>query len=188
MFNTAVMAGTSYEPVSQEDIEDDYPDAPRKARATVTHDIRAVRPIVYYNDGPFSAPSSVDESQENLLGNVHDHFSLAETGYLGPSDDKELHTRLERASGLKVVDVYLSKRTFPVRLVALCLVSLLGLFVVIGVVTAFTSGNNYRTRGSKQITMDHVFNGTFGVERKFLNWVPEGAPDRIDRTYSHMTL
>jgi hypothetical protein len=80
------------------------------------------------------------------------------------------------------------KRQVPVRFVALCLMSLLGLVVVVGIFAGFSSGNSYRTRGSKHITMDHLFNGTFGVERKSLNWVPEGASVRIDRSPSHMTF
>lgn len=37
--------------------------------------------------------------------------------------------------------------------------------------------------------MDHIFNGTFGVERKFLNWVPEGTPARLSGCfYTHTWL
>jgi len=34
----------------------------------------------------------------------------------------------------------------------------------------------FRTRGRKQITMDHVMNGTFTPEYKRLHWVPQGKP------------
>ena len=32
----------------------------------------------------------------------------------------------------------------------------------------------YRT-GTQKLSMEHIFNGTFSVDRKSVNWVPEGA-------------
>ena len=197
LVNFASMAGTSYEPLSRgEDIDDNHHNSPRKDR-TLTDDVLAVRPPVYYNDGPFSPPSSADESQEHLLGKDNDQISSAERGRLDHTEDN--HSRIRESSlALKVVNASVlgsvnlyyrhdPKRRYSVRFVALCLVSLLGLVVIIGAFAAFFSENSYRTRGSKHITMDHVFNGTFGVDKKSLNWVPEGASVRIDRTFSHMT-
>jgi dipeptidyl aminopeptidase len=33
--------------------------------------------------------------------------------------------------------------------------------------------------GKQHITMDHIFNGTFGVTTKTLNWVKEGELSRL---------
>ncbi|KAF8515924.1 dipeptidyl aminopeptidase [Gautieria morchelliformis] len=162
------MAGTSYQPLSQsEDVGGSYQEVPRKDVTPTADDILLVRPPVYYNDGPFSPPSSVDESQEHLLDKDRDEFSSAERGHQDHQESKDSHSRLGR-----VCDFGNKRQT---RFVALCLMSLLGLAVVVGIFAGFSSGNSYRTRGSKHITMDHVFNGTFGVERKSLNWVPEAG-------------
>ena len=37
------------------------------------------------------------------------------------------------------------------------------------------TGTSYRVRGTKHITMDHIFNGTFGAQSQTLRWVPEGG-------------
>ena len=106
-----MMAGTTYEPISQgEDIDINYQDISKKHRTAAADDVLAVRPPVYYNDGPFSPPSSVDESQEHLLGKDHDQFSSAERGSMGRPEDKNSRIRLQRASGpvLKVMKNFLS--------------------------------------------------------------------------------
>ena len=50
-----------------------YEDSPemRQASQTTLVDPALVRPKVYYNDGPFDAPSSSDEEAESLLGDEH---------------------------------------------------------------------------------------------------------------------
>jgi hypothetical protein len=94
-----VMAGTSYQPLSQgEDVEGSYQEVPRTDLAPTIDDILVVRPPVYYNDGPFSPPSSVDESQEHLLGKDRDVFSSAERGHQDHQEDKHSHSRLGRVS------------------------------------------------------------------------------------------
>ena len=50
--------------------------------------------------------------------------------------------------------------------------------IIIGILAArnYSGSTLKQLRGLKHITMEHVFNGTFGVERKSLRWVPEGEP------------
>ena len=46
---------------------------------------------------------------------------------------------------------------------------------LIGVFAAFSySGTSFQVRGTQHITLDHVFNGTFGVDKHGVRWVPEG--------------
>lgn len=49
--------------------------------------------------------------------------------------------------------------------------------IVIGIIAAHTyTGTTFsRIHGSRHITMDHVFNGTFYARTASLRWVPEGA-------------
>lgn len=52
---------------------------------------------------------------------------------------------------------------------------------VIGVFAASSyNGTSFRIQGRKTITLDHIFNGTFSVERHSLHWVPEGMSQRAD--------
>lgn len=91
------MAGNFYEPVSQNaDTEDNRRGISRTETTDVPDEVILMRPPVYYNDGPFSPPSSLDESEEHLLGKDHDHFSSAERGY---SEDRSSGIQLGRASG-----------------------------------------------------------------------------------------
>lgn len=40
--------------------------------------------------------------------------------------------------------------------------------------TGYSAPSYYAKSGTKHMTMDHVFNGTFGVRSRDLNWVKEG--------------
>lgn len=48
--------------------------------------------------------------------------------------------------------------------------------IIIGFFAAQTyNGTSFaRVRGSRPLTMDHVFNGTFFAARQEIRWVPEG--------------
>ncbi|WWD21310.1 hypothetical protein CI109_105794 [Kwoniella shandongensis] len=50
--------------------------------------------------------------------------------------------------------------------------------------TGYSAPSYYAKSGTKRITMDHIFNGTFGANTKQLDWVKE-APDG---TFSHVSL
>ncbi|KAF8585399.1 dipeptidyl aminopeptidase [Ramaria rubella] len=160
------MVSTTYQPIpGVESTEDVYLDPLSNSTA---HSNVARRPPVYYNDGPFSAPSSVDESKEYLLGQDHDPASSAERGDLDHQEDYRAPSSQTPSSA--------TKRSSPARYLIISLASLLGLAVVIGVFTAVTySGKTARTRGLKHITMDHIFNNSFSVKRQTLNWVPEAG-------------
>ena len=49
--------------------------------------------------------------------------------------------------------------------------------MMVGFIAARTySGTSFAIiRGSKPLTMDHVFNGTFYAQHMDVRWVPEGA-------------
>lgn len=62
-----------------------------------------------------------------------------------------------------------------VRILALALISLVALSAFIGIIAGFTySGKSYYNPGSRKITMDDIFNGTFYPSGAEVNWVPEG--------------
>ena len=62
------------------------------------------------------------------------------------------------------------------RFILLALLGLVMLAALIGTMAASSySGTSFHTPGARRITLDHVFNGTFGPDRKQLDWVPEGA-------------
>ncbi|KAH8104292.1 dipeptidyl aminopeptidase [Phellopilus nigrolimitatus] len=150
-----------------------YPDADSAVRlANAREEIKQpLRPHVYYDDGPFEAPSS-DSEEETLLekdsgaqgrGGAHSP-GVAESGGLGFGKHK--------------------RRLSPLRYLLIALTSLLLMAVVIGIFAAhtYTGTSSTRPRGSKQLTMDHVFNGTFSAQHSSLRWVPEAG----DGVYAQM--
>ena len=63
-----------------------------------------------------------------------------------------------------------------VRWLLISLVGLVSFAAVIGVFAGLSyKETKHIVRGNEQITMDHIFNGTFSAERASLNWVPEGV-------------
>lgn len=77
---------------------------------------------------------------------------------------------------LQFPDAVRSKqRPAALRNLVLSLIGLVTMAAFIGILAARSyNGSAFRTHGRKQLALDHVFNGTFGVDRKSLNWVPEG--------------
>jgi dipeptidyl aminopeptidase B len=67
---------------------------------------------------------------------------------------------------------------FPsVRGLLLALAAILTFSGAIGLFAALSYKETKRAvLGNKRITMDHIFNGTFNVERTGLSWIPEGVP------------
>lgn len=67
------------------------------------------------------------------------------------------------------------QKSSSVRILALVLISLVALSAVIGIIAGFTySGKSYYTPGTRKITMDDIFNGTFYPSWAEVNWVAEG--------------
>ncbi|KAH8093229.1 dipeptidyl aminopeptidase [Cristinia sonorae] len=116
-----------------------------------------VKPEVYYGEGPFDPPSSDDEDEALLEKDVHG------------GDIAEVEGNGLRLGGGQ-------KRNSSLRCLVLCLVALVSTAAVIGLFAAFSyTGTSYRIRGSKHVTIDHVFNGTFAAQRKGIRWVPEAG-------------
>jgi dipeptidyl aminopeptidase B len=78
---------------------------------------------------------------------------------------------------------------FPtVRGLLLTLAALVTLSGVIGLFAAFSYKDTNRARpGSARITLDHIFNDTFSVDRTSLLWVPEGLPMSITPVLVELT-
>lgn len=150
------MRNSEYEPIIQ--VEDDvFTDAASSKR--VDHDSSVVKPETYYGDGPFDPPSSDDEDEELLEKNARSMHP----------DDPEL----EDGTGLVIGG---HQRPWPLRYLVIGLAGLVGMAIIIGVVAAFSyTGTSYRIRGTKHITMDHLFNGTFGSSSQSVRWVPEAG-------------
>ncbi|KAF7303130.1 hypothetical protein MKEN_01276700 [Mycena kentingensis (nom. inval.)] len=114
-----------------------------------------IRPPTYYGEGTFESPSS-DESEDGALLEKRPPSSpgVAERGNAGSKQRPPSSTRL----------------------LVIALASLVALSGIIGIIAAHSYvGKTYRAPGIRKITMDHVFNGTFYVERRNLDWVPEAG-------------
>ena len=164
------------------------------------------RPATYYGDGPFDPPSSDDDGEE-AEGSRHSFEDDAESVLLlnidksGPSspgtaergdqnphvtDAKEkvrpfnaVHGGILFLTLYSYVSIDLQKYS-SVRILALALISLVALSAFIGIIAGFTyTGKSYYTPGSRKITMDALFNGTFYASGAEVNWVPEGMCGEI---------
>ncbi|KAL4251589.1 peptidase S9B family protein [Abortiporus biennis] len=116
-----------------------------------------VKPEVYYGEGPFDPPSSDEEEDIDVTDKSPLH-----PGMRSPIDRESLSGRTRRPSSL--------------RCLIFCLAGLVSIAALIGLFAAFSyTGTSYQIRGTKHITMDHVFNGTFWAEKQSLRWVPEAG-------------
>ncbi|KAJ3513436.1 hypothetical protein NMY22_g15040 [Coprinellus aureogranulatus] len=151
----------------------------RQASQTTLVDPAIIRPKVYYNDGPFDAPSSSDEEAESLLGDEqHEEVPLSPgMAELGGTSPRSAGGRRGKGNATST----------PLRLLLLGIAVLVGLACLIGVLAAMAySVPELHPKGLK-ITMDHIFNGTFSPERLSLHWVPE-AGDGVFSTISGGTI
>ncbi|PCH36456.1 dipeptidyl aminopeptidase [Wolfiporia cocos MD-104 SS10] len=125
----------------------------------------AIKPHTYYGDGPFDPPSS-DEEDEVLLekqGRSSPDTTERDGDGFGMQEDGPL-----------VVGA--RKRPTSLRFLIVALVALVSMAGVIGILAARSyTGTPYRVHGTKHITMDHVFNGTFYARRESVMWVPEAG-------------
>ncbi|TEB18482.1 dipeptidyl-peptidase [Coprinellus micaceus] len=135
----------------------------RQASQTTLVDPALIRPKVYYNDGPFDAPSSSDEEAESLLGDEHHEEVPLSPGMV------ELGGTSPRRRGKG------STTSTPLRFLLVGIAILVGLACVIGVFAAMAYSVPDLHPKSSRITMDHLFNGTFSPERVSLHWVPEAG-------------
>ncbi|RDB18477.1 putative dipeptidyl-aminopeptidase B [Hypsizygus marmoreus] len=143
--------------------------APETAANRTGSPLSFARPTTYYGEGPFDAPSSEegdddgDDESDSLLEKRSGPSSpgLAEFGDSFPS-----------GAGRDTAD----KGPGSLRFLAILLAVFLAFSVLIGIIAGFTYSEVPRHRpGSKKITMDHLFNGTFAIERKSVDWVPEAG-------------
>jgi dipeptidyl aminopeptidase B len=79
---------------------------------------------------------------------------------------------------------------FPtVRGLLLALAALVTLSAAIGLFAALSyKDTNRAIPSSQRITMNHIFNDTFAVERTGLSWVPEGVPRPIILVVVELTV
>ncbi|ETW78834.1 dipeptidyl aminopeptidase [Heterobasidion irregulare TC 32-1] len=156
------MPPSAYGPLAQEDDREDV-DVASMTRAS-GHGLLP-RPPVYYGEGPFDPPSSDDESEELL--------SKQEAGSDGLAERGQIMANEVGSSGL-----YVGRRRewSSMRWLVFSLVGLVSFAAVIGVFAGLSyKETKHIVRGNEQITMDHIFNGTFSAERASLNWVPEAG-------------
>ncbi|KAF9037893.1 dipeptidyl aminopeptidase [Hymenopellis radicata] len=123
--------------------------------AESTRSTSNLKPTVYYDDGPFDAPSS-DEEEAFLSKDP-----------VGPLTPGAVENGF--APGHQ-------KRPSSLRFLVYTLCALISLSALIGIIAAQSYvGTVYRLPGYKKMTMDHLFNGTFFTEHKSLAWVPEAG-------------
>ncbi|KAI0249668.1 dipeptidyl aminopeptidase [Lactifluus subvellereus] len=164
-----------YDPLSQEDdthtgdAELQNADSPRASLLP--------RPTVYYGEGPFSVPSSDDEDEDEDEDEVTEKDT---SGSLNRAETGGLFRSQLGDNGLYVG----GQKEFPtVRGLLLALAALMTLSGVIGLFAAFSYKEiNRALPGSEHITMDHIFNNTFAVDRTTLSWVSE-AGDGVYSVY-----
>ncbi|KAG1771459.1 dipeptidyl aminopeptidase [Suillus occidentalis] len=151
----------SYQHVNEEeDFEDNdsRPLASRSRIAAILHpDLAITRPSVYYDDGPFDAPSSDEgegliEKQDHVLSDDPNVFSDTEPG-----------NGLLRPASLKYLIISLASLVF--------LSATIGLFAA----TSLYNGKTYRLPGARKVSLDHIFNGTFTAIWESVDWVPEAG-------------
>ncbi|KAG6917095.1 hypothetical protein DXG01_003915 [Tephrocybe rancida] len=147
-------------------------DAPAEGSRFTDGQTALARPQIYYGEGPFDPPSSDDEDDLETGGLLDKRTApssprLAELG--GGFASGSGHTS-DDTEDLK------KKHWTSIRVLAVLLFIIIALSSLIGVFAArsYKGAVEYRT-GTRKITMDHVFNGTFSAERKTVNWVPEGT-------------
>ncbi|KAF8989845.1 dipeptidyl peptidase IV N-terminal region-domain-containing protein [Cyathus striatus] len=131
------------------------PQQPKKS----TRSSSSSRPPTYYGEGAFSAPSSDSEDEEG--------------GVVPPRSPG----RAEAGGSGAARYASPERKNKPLRALLIILTCLVGASAFIGIIGAYTyvGAGGYRIPGVRKITMDHIFNGTFYVERASLNWVKEAG-------------
>jgi hypothetical protein len=150
---------TAYTPLAQE--AEEGPTTPS------SNSLQGPRPEVYYEEGPFDAPSSEDEGEE----------LLKQAGDSSKSSDIEANT---------------SSR--PSNTPLWTLVALLTILMLLATGIGISAGWMYQgitdhvSKRQRRITMDHIFNGTFYADSEYLAWVPEGSQSRCKMSVHALTI
>lgn len=132
-----------------------------------------IKPEVYYGDGSFDPPSSDDEDDGLLEKNIRREglTDVEETG-LRVGGGHKVCTPCAMAECMGSNSV--QQRSSSLRCLVLCLVVLVSTAAIIGLFAAFSyTGTSYQIRGTKHISIDHVFNGTFSAYRKGVRWIAQ---------------
>ncbi|KAG6885763.1 hypothetical protein C0993_010275 [Termitomyces sp. T159_Od127] len=181
------MPSSSYERLPD---RDDHASTSGSSLTISQQALALARPETYYGEGPFDPPSSDDEDDKETGGLLDKHAmpsspGLAERG--GVSAMSPGHTTDDDLDLKKPRNVCEQGRLSSGVLELSCLFSshrLLGVILFIIILGAsfigYSAARSYKAvvsyhTGSRKITMDHIFNGTFGVDRKSVNWVPEAG-------------
>ncbi|KAG5652732.1 hypothetical protein H0H81_003931 [Sphagnurus paluster] len=130
------------------------------------------RPETYYGEGPFDPPSSDDE-EDSETGSLLEKRNAPSSPGLA-----ELGDGFPSGSGRDDSD--LKKRPTSLRFFAILLAVLLLFSATVGIIAArnYQEVESYRP-GTRKLTIDHMFNGTFSQERTSVNWVPEGIRNTV---------
>ncbi|OJA09345.1 hypothetical protein AZE42_08476 [Rhizopogon vesiculosus] len=160
------MSASAYERVHgvEDDLGDDDTHIPA-SRSRIEHSVLPViRPPVYYEDGPFDAPSSDDEG-EGLIEKQDD---------VPVSNERNVFMDTEPGNHLTLGG---NKRPASLKYLIISLATLVLLSASIGLfaATSLYKGKTYQLPGARKISLDHIFNGTFGASREGVNWVPEAG-------------
>ncbi|KAF9814328.1 hypothetical protein IEO21_05171 [Rhodonia placenta] len=149
-------------------------------RGNAIHPI-PIKPETYYGEGTFDPPSSDEEADE----------LLEKGGRESPEQAERAGMRSAMVDGgTLLVGIRKARRPASLCFLVGSLVTLVTLAAVIGIFAARSyTGTPFRIHGTKHITMDHVFNGTFSARREGILWVPE-AGDGVFATQmdGHLTL
>lgn len=131
------------------------------------------QPLALPDDDPAARRSSIDStgSGSDIVYRDHldeDPFDEKGPGYNGAYDDEE-------GVGYAMEPSRIRPRKSSSRKILAALLLIVGGAAAIG----FLAAVGYRTptvqRGTKHITLDHIFNGTFSPKSQYLSWVKEGA-------------
>jgi len=154
------MSVPHYEAISQEDLF--HENGASSLRNLDEFRPFTVKPETYYGEGPFDPQSSDEEADDLLEKSPARSPGAAERGRADMEGD-----------GLLVVG---SKRPTSLRFLIISLVSLVSLAAVIGIFAARAyTGTPFRIHGTRHITLDHIFNGTFSANSQSVLWVPEAG-------------
>ncbi|KAL0569963.1 Dipeptidyl peptidase 4 [Marasmius crinis-equi] len=155
------LTGPEYHSLSQRP-EDDQDDSDTIAPSiySTRSGKSIVKPPTYYGEGSFDPPSSNSSASEE------------EEGLLAMELEKPPMSPGLAESGLAEK----KKKRSSLRFLITTILILLGFSALIGLIAARTYvGTGYRLPGTKKVTMDHIFNGTFSPQRNSVEWVPEAG-------------
>lgn len=138
-----------------------------------------IRPPTYYNDGPFSPPSSVDGDEETLLdkdltSDSGIEHNIKHRGSTSKRDKVRYLINHFYSSTAHYKSLCLGIKRY-LRYLILCISGLVSLAVIIALFPLFFSTDNSVQRsGLRHIALDNIYDGTFAMEKRTLNWVSEG--------------